>query len=240
MRNINPDVFLSFIQRPAKRSMEILGKNLEKGVASDPIYLRNKEFIEDLSGIGRRIYRERRYDNQRGMASLEDALKVNYGLAVDIRHYAQKPGSIQRLAKQNGITVSTYSINGQDYHANTLLKLDPANRPFSVIIDDTVYGFCSAYSLPAMKSYEGEGTFAKVLASLPRDLDLERLDELDTYYINGLYPAIGGQLKPVSGTPYTPEHKPVLLDTKAGPRKSGSKVDLETGKPIEIEVRKQQ
>ena len=54
MRDINSDVFLSFIQNPAKRSIEILRNNLKKGAGSDPIFVRN----EDLAGLASRRYRE--------------------------------------------------------------------------------------------------------------------------------------------------------------------------------------
>lgn len=67
MRKINEDVYLSFIQGPAKKSIQILTSNLKKAAGSDPIYLRNKEYLIKYGEIGTRFYRENRYDNEQGL-----------------------------------------------------------------------------------------------------------------------------------------------------------------------------
>ena len=46
IRKINSTIHLSFIQEPAKVSMQVLSRDLEKGAGSDPIYLRNQESLE--------------------------------------------------------------------------------------------------------------------------------------------------------------------------------------------------
>ena len=239
MRAINPDEFLSFIQSPAKRSLEILRNDLEKGVASDPIFLRNKDMLEDIAGFAIRRYKEHRYDDSRGMAKLKTALKHNYGLAIDIRQYAQRALSIKTQASRDGITVATYTINGHEYQAQSLLTMNASSRPTSVIIDDTLYGFCSQYDLPKMKSYSGSTALTKRMAALPEDLDLERLSELNTYYGNGLYPAINGQLKSITGKATSHNYKPVILKTQAGPKEARTTVELESKKVIKIELRKE-
>ena len=238
IRDINPNVFLSFIQNPAKRSMEILRNDLKKGAGSDPIFVRNEALLEDLAGAASRRYREYRYDDAPGMIKLKKALKYNCGLTMDIRQYTQQASKIKTLVDRYSIPIATYTINGQNYHEKSLLKLSSKSQPTSVIIDDTLYGFCSQYGLPSMKPYSATSGLSKQLSELPQDLDLERLDELNIYYNSGLYPAIDGQLKSIGKTVTRLNYTPVILKTKAAPKEVDSKVNLNSEKAIKIELRK--
>jgi glycerophosphoryl diester phosphodiesterase len=240
MRGINDEVFLSFIQRPAKRSMDILSREINKGVATDPIFLRHQDLLEDIVGSAKRNYRERRHDDARGIRKLKKSLTHHYGLAVDIRHFAKQSRQLMRLAQQYSIPIATYTINGQDYHAKTLLSLKERHHPTSVIIDDTIYGFCSQYGLPPLRVYKGTTPMTKRLASLPQDLDLESLDELNTYYSNGLYPSVSGQLTSINGNIPSDLYPSVILNTTAGPKQASTDVRLDTKKVIKIDLRKGQ
>ncbi|PCK31304.1 glycerophosphodiester phosphodiesterase [Pseudoalteromonas piscicida] len=237
MRDINAQVFLSFIQSPAKRSMEVLKAKLEKGVASDNLYQDNQETIENIAGFGLRRYRERRYDSHQGIKKLTKALRRNFGLAIDIRQYAEQSSRTKTLVKSYQLPVATYTINGQHFHSKLLKKIGVSSRPDSVIIDDTIYGFCTQYGVPAQLDYSGSTVFTRRLATLPADLDLERLSEVDTYFNNGLYPALGGILKSINGSATSHNYTPVMLTPKAGPKERESKVNLETNQAIEVELR---
>lgn len=244
MRKINDDVKLFFIQRPALTSLKKVSADLKRGAANDPIYERNKAELADYEGFGTRHYRERRHDNSKGLNRLQKRLKRNFGLVMDIRQYAANARNIKRLAHGRNIPVATYTVNSHAYHANLLHKLPASARPDYAIIDDTQYGFCSSYQLPPMQPYVGTTKLSKMIGELPRDLDLERIDELDTYFPQHLYPAIGGSLKsfgkPIAGPVKVPgqsEYVPVFLDTHAGPKEQATDVDLTTDKAIQIELR---
>nr|WP_239032928.1 glycerophosphodiester phosphodiesterase family protein [Pseudoalteromonas luteoviolacea] len=238
MREVNSNVFLSYIQRPAKKSVMLLKKTLEHGAASDNIYQRNSELIEDIVGFGSRRFKENRHDNPQGMSKLKRHLKHNFGIAIDIRQYAEDATRIRKLVNANKLPVATYTINGHAFHAKQLSQLAVHTRPNSVIIDDTLYGFCTEYELPKMQAYQGTTAFTKILANLPADLDLERLNEVSTYYGNGLYPALNDTIKSIDGAATTHNYVPVILKTHAGPKQSETAVDLKTDKAVEVELRK--
>ena len=48
LRDINPDIYMMFIQSPSKISMNKLAADLKRGAGSDPIYERNKEQLESI------------------------------------------------------------------------------------------------------------------------------------------------------------------------------------------------
>ena len=153
MRDINPDIYLAFIQSPAKASMNKLASDLKRGAGSDPIYERNKEELESLQALGNRYHREKRYDSPVKLDKLAKQLKRNFGYVLDIRHYKQSAARLKPVAKARGIMIATYSINGHDYHERSLLAQSRSLRPDSVIMDDTVYGFCSVFELPKMQPF---------------------------------------------------------------------------------------
>ena len=190
-----------------------------------------------IAGFAFRRYKEKRYDSSSGISKLKKALKRNFGLAIDIRQYVGQASRIKSLVSSYGIPVATYTINDHAYHANSLFKIASNSRPDSVIIDDTLYGFCSQYGLPAMQTYIGSTDHTKRIALLPIDLDLERLDEVDTYFDNGLYPALGGQLKTINNDVTSPAFIPVMLELKAGPKERESEVDLKTDRAVEVDLR---
>ena len=157
---------------------------------------------------------------------------------MDIRQYGQRASKIKRLVDQQGIPIATYTINGQAYHAKSLLSIKSKSRPTSVIIDDTLYGFCSEYGLHEMKKYIATLGLSKRLSKLPQDLDLERLDQINLYFDSGLYPAIGEQLKSIGKRITTLNYTPVILNTTAGQKETGSAVNLSSEEAIKIELRK--
>ncbi|WP_040697129.1 glycerophosphodiester phosphodiesterase [Pseudoalteromonas citrea] len=238
MRKINSRVFLSYIQRPAKDSFLKLKSKIEKGAKSDNIYKNNRELIERISGFGDRHYIDKRIDNRRGIQQLQTTLVDNYGIAIDIRHYAPDANRIKALSDSFNIPVATYTINGHRFHAKNLQRIKENVRPDSVIIDDTLYGFCTDYDLPKLKQYQGSSELTRMIAELPYDLDLERLSEVPTYYGNGLYPSIQGSIKSIYGATTRHNYKTIILNTHADPKEREAQVELKTDKAIEIEFRK--
>ncbi|RJF35826.1 glycerophosphodiester phosphodiesterase [Pseudoalteromonas gelatinilytica] len=242
MRDINPDIYLAFIQSPAKASMNKLASDLKRGAGSDPIYERNKEELESLQALGNRHHREKRYDSPVKLDKLAKQLKRNFGYVLDIRHYTQSAARLKPVAKARGIMIATYSINGHDYHERSLLAQSLSLRPDSVIMDDTVYGFCSVFELPKMQPFFSDEADAKLIASMPADLDLERLDELYAYKGNQLYPAVGGTLKSTQAQTYIPKvtSTPSAPNLEIGTRQADEDFSLETDPAVELELRKKQ
>jgi glycerophosphoryl diester phosphodiesterase len=240
LREINPDVYMMFIQSPSKVSMNKLAADLKRGAGSDPIYERNKEQLESIQSYGNRRHRETRFDRPLKLDTLTKKLKRNFGYVLDIRHYKQSAAQLLPRAKARGINIATYSINGHDYHERSLLAQSSMLRPNSVIIDDTVYGFCSVFGLPGVKPYQGNNAFAKRIASMPDDLDLTRLDELSTYQQNQLYPATGGHLKSLTPVSHTKKalHISNAPNLEIGKREADEEFSLETDPVVELELRK--
>lgn len=249
MRQINDAVFLSFIQSPAKASMNKLAADMKRGAGQDPIFLRNQSMLEDIQGYANRRYREKRYDSSAGLNKLKKALKSNFGIALDIRHYRQNAPGFKSVAHNRGIPVASYTINGHDYHEQSLLGLKRSQLPDSVIIDDSLYGFCSRFALPPMLPYQGSTELTRKLATLPKDLDLSKLSLLETYWPNGLYPAVDGKLKSFKTGAVANKGKasqsesgggfvPVIMKTQAGPRENQTQVDLTADDAVKIELRR--
>lgn len=240
MREINPDIYLAYIQSPAKASLQKLAADLKRGAGSDPIYERNKEQLESIQAFGSRRHRVTRYDTPLKLDKLKKQLKRNFGYVLDIRHYKQSASSLKGAAQRQGIPLATYSINGHEYHENSLLAQAKHLRPDSVIIDDTVYGFCSVFELPPVKPVYTDDINAKLIASMPIDLDLERLDNLANYARNQLYPAVGNKLKSTSTQSYTPKTKQATPapNFDIGNRETDEDFSLETDPVIELELRK--
>lgn len=243
MRDINPDVYLFYIQGPAKQSIDVLSKKLKSAVQSDNIYQNNQEEVDEIVGFGVRHYRENRFDNDKGMKVLQTKLQRNYGFVMDIRQYAAEPSRIKSLLKRYGLPAATYTINDHGFHAGLLYQLGAGLRPDSVIIDDTIYGFCSQYGVPPVKPYQAVTEVGRRLSMLPPDLDLARISELNAYYDNGLYPRINGQIGAIGASAgvvveqYANPYKPVILEGDVGPKTSDAKADLTIDKPITVELR---
>ena len=241
LRDINPDIYMMFIQSPSKVSMNKLAADLKRGAGSDPIYERNKEQLESMQSYANRRHRESRYDRPVKLAALAKELKRNFGYVLDIRHYKQSAAQLKPSARARGINIATYSINGHDYHEQSLVAQAAQLRPDSVIMDDTVYGFCSVFALPPVKPYKGDHPAATGIATMPNDLDLTRLDELAAYQQNQLYPAIGGQLKSLKAVSYRTKFAPVkaVPNLEIGTREADEDFSLETRPAVELELRKQ-
>lgn len=240
MRNINPDIYLAYIQSPAKASLQKLAADLKRGAGSDPIYERNKEQLESIQAFGNRRHRITRYDKPLKLDKLKKQLNRNFGYVLDIRHYKQSATTLKRAAQRQGIPLATYSINGHDYHEKSLLAQAKQLQPDSVIIDDTVYGFCSVFELPPVKPVYTDDIDAKLIASMPIDLDLERLNNLASYTHNQLYPAVGNKLKSTSTQSYVPKtpHVEPATNFDIGSREADEDFSLETDPVIELELRK--
>lgn len=241
LRDINPDIYIMYIQSPSKVSMNKLAADLKRGAQNDPIYERNKEQLASMQSYANRRHRETRYDRPVKLDSLAQQLKGNFGYVLDIRHYKQSAAQLKPSANARKINIATYSINGHDYHEQSLLAQAKRLRPDSVIIDDSVYGFCSVFGLPAVKPYQGTHPVAKQIANLPNDLDLMRLDELSAYQKNQLYPAIGGQLKSLNAVSYRIKPAAVVPvpNLEVGAREADESFSLETDPAVELELRKQ-
>lgn len=108
-------------------------------------------------------------------------------------------------------------------------------RPDSVIIDDSIYGFCSVFALPKVAPLSLNNSSS--IATLPRDLDLGRLSELPTYLQNKLYPAVGGQLKSISTHVVEPVLQPVIPNFEIGTRQADEDFSLEPDSVVELELR---
>lgn len=237
MRQINENVYLSFIQEPAKESINLLVEGLKNAAGSDPIYLRNEEYLVKAQKTVTRFYRENRYDSVQGLKIIQKSLKDNYGMALDIRHYVQSGARFKRIASTKNINLATYTINSQEYHQKELLRLKESLRPDSVIIDASVYSFCSQFYIPEMKEYNGSTDLTRKIAQLPKDLDLSRLEEIDEYWDGGLYISVNGKVKSYRQTMQSNERSyPALLSPQAGPRDTKSPVNIDSRSPIKIKI----
>ena len=242
VRDINPYVYLTYIQSPSKVSMNLLARDLQTGAGEDPTYLMHKDELEKYKSKANRYAKVTRYDNSaQQFKKLRKALKSNYGLNIDIRHFINSHKYVSRLANQYEVPIGTYTINTHDYHENSLMQISKVYRPDTVIIDDSVYGFCNRFGLPSFTPIPGSETLGKLVMSMPRDLDLNRIDELQAYSKNGIYPNVNGQLSPIDENVsqltilnYEPVKRTFL---KIGERQQQEDYSLETGEVLELELR---
>lgn len=242
MREINPDIYVAFIQSPSRESINVLGKSLQTGAGNDPVYLKHKDELDDYKNKANRYLKETRFDNSlKQFQTIRHALKSNYGLNLDIRHFADSNSHLIKWAKQYRVPIGTYSINSQEYHENSLMQISETYRPDTVIIDDSVYGFCNRFELPNFTPTPGAQTLGELVTSMPIDLDLNRVDELQTYSKNGLYPSVHGQLKSIYSQVNALQAEPVKMPSlKVGSRQQEQDYSLDTGKVLELELRQNQ
>lgn len=245
MRELNRHVALHVIQRPAKRSIELLSSTLKKGAGDDPLYQQKKRKIASYERLFNRHYKEKRYDNASGLQRLTRSLGDHFALVLDIRHFAVHSDSFKRIAREYNVPLATYTINEHRYHAKELSRMNIESRPDYAIIDESMYGFCRHYDLPMMQAFEGLTDITRIMSQAPLDLDLQLLDLLSTYYPHKLYPAIDGSVKSIEGATHSDTPladilgvKTIFLDAKAGPKESDTGVDLTREEALKIELRK--
>ncbi len=238
LREINPNIRLNYIM-PVNYDSFIVEKNkIKKGVANDPIYEREKRkrgFNDSYENEekGRRNYNKRLVKKDRDF--LMKTIGSNYSFSFDIRSYKDFSQNKINKYRRNNIPISTYSINGQEYHNKVLKSLPKSKLPDSVIIDDTVYGFCSQWGLPKKKPFTTNDEVAKGIYDLPIDVDLERINELSLYSSSGLYPSINGNLKPYKQLKVKEARR-----LKVGKKQEEEDFELATGKKIKVELRNEQ
>ena len=238
LREINPDIRLNYILPANFESLRIEKNKIKKGVQNDPIYEREKrkrgyeDSYENEEKARRKYESKMRYKDD---SYFEKEIGSNYSFSVDIRTYKDWKESKINRHKSKGVILSTYSINGQDYHDSVLKSLPKSKLPDSVIIDDTVYGFCSQWGLPSKRPFTTSDEVAKGIYDLPIDVDLERINELSLYSASGLYPAIDGSLKP-----YNEVKKKEARRLTVGKKQEEEDFELATGKKVKVELRNDQ
>ena len=243
IRKRQPYMYLSFIQKPDKRSLDILKNSFKSNASEDSIY---RKHIEDLASAEKgynKYYKSKRYDHDDGLNTLTNTLGSNIGLTMDIRQYVSGSSEIYAASQRHNIPIITYSVNGQSYHEKSLLKLNTAHLPKSIIIDDTMYGFCSNFEkIKVNKNFSftyPEET--KRYSLLPTDLDLERLEELDIYYDQGYYPSSNGNLKSIPLTKIKTVTKNITKGERNNDftgREKEVSFSLETSSTVTIDIKK--
>lgn len=238
LRTINPDIRLNYILPVAFDSLLVEKNRLKKGVADDPIYEREKRenrFDDSFENEEKARNNYNKRLKKKNSDFFYEKIGPNYSFSADIRYYKTWDNAEINSKKKYGAQISTFSINGQKYHTSVLKSLPKSRLPDSVIIDDTVYGFCTTWKLPPKKDFSSNNDLANSIYNLPLDIDLERINELATYSKSGLYPAIGGSLKP-----YEIEKKQVARKLTAGKRQAEESFELATDKKVKVELRNEQ
>lgn len=236
MRSINPDVRLNYIDPADFDSLKIEKDKMKRGAINDPIYQREKRERGFSDSYTNQEKARRNYNKRivtKNLDYFDQRIGPNYSVSKDIRALSRMSKSQRDNYKSNGVSLSTYSINGQKYHESVLSKLHTSMMPESVIIDDTVFGFCTMFGLPKKKSFKSDMALANKIYNLPLDLDLERLGELALYEPSGLYPSIGGSL-----SPYIKYVEKTSVRMVVGKKEEEVKFDLDSGKAIEVDLRK--
>jgi glycerophosphoryl diester phosphodiesterase len=236
IREINPSIRLNYINPVNFTSLQVEKNKIKKGSENDPIYEREKrkrgyDYSPQDEEKARKVYNKRiktvdfDYMNKR--------IGPNFSTSTDIRSFASSYDSkVKQTFKNKGVKSSTYSINGQKYHEDMLNKIPKKYWPDSVIIDSSVYGFCSQFGLPNKKTFTSNNEIANGIYNLPIDVDLERISQLKTYENSGLYPAVGGILKP-----YNKVEKKQARRLTVGKKQKEENFELATGMAIEVELR---
>lgn len=238
LREINPNIRLNYIMPVSYDSLLVEKNKMKKGVINDPIYEREKR-RRGLDDSYENEERARKKYNGRLVKKYRDyfmkTIGSNYSFSFDIRNYKDFSQSRIDEYRRDGVLISTYSINGQEYHNKVLKSLPKSKLPDSVIIDDTVYGFCSQWGLPKKKPFSTNDEVAKGIYDLPIDVDLERINELSLYSASGLYPSIGGNLKPYKKVKVREARRLTV-----GKKQKEEDFELATGKKVKVELRNEQ
>ena len=195
LRSINPQIYLGFIQKPHRSSINLL---INRNVAGHKINPRYGYIIESAKRLGEQIYGRRGDDwtSTDKLDLLKSKLGPNTGLHLDIRRYNEVPDVLLR-AHQRGIKVYTYTITSTKYHQDSLVKLAEVNRiPDGVIIDTSPYQICQrlyANAIPA-GLYQPQYLTGKMVSILPLDADMQRMEEQPAYVGEGFYLRLNGSI----------------------------------------------
>jgi glycerophosphoryl diester phosphodiesterase len=200
LREINPSVYVGFIQAPHPDSMEKLSKEL-RSVKSDSFYQNKQNYIEGINGFASSLYRSRYkdYTSIRQLALLKEIFGTNSGLHLDIKSYVSTP-QLKGRANRLGLKLYTYSVNGTEYHQDSLASLQKTGLPNGVIIDSSAYRLCQRlFSTSTLKkhNYSPNTIQGKYVSSLPIDADFERLEETLSYIGEGFYVSLDSGVKRV-------------------------------------------
>ncbi len=241
LREINPVVYLGFIQSPAPASITQDRKNLEIAASDDPHYQDRMKSIDFLANAGHPAYGYwsfYNYATREGLEKIYENLGANSGLHLDIRNFSKSP-NIRKIADKMGMKIKTYSVNGARFHEEQLLKLKKKRYPlpYGIISDSSPYRICELLfdvSKPAISQRQYQTSLARYIASLPSDADLERITESLDYIDSNYYFNLDGNLRPIKSKSVEYTAKNNLL----GPE-SDKDVDisLNYGKPIVIKVK---
>lgn len=187
-RSLNQDVRLNLIQNPNQRSLQILRDNYQATEHTTGTFIKRINLEEQWAGRGLKNYRRISY-----MDAFTDIFNFIGGgkidLTIDARDFVLHAESLAVVARQLELRIAVYSVNGQEYLNHALLIA--AKKPDVVQIDDTVYGFCKNYFLPARDTSQiSLSGLAAQLDALPADVDLEYLEDITPLFSKGLYPSI--------------------------------------------------
>ena len=195
LRSINPQIYLGFIQKAHRSSINLL---INRSAADRKINPRFGYIVETAKRSVEQFYAG--YDDDWTSASKLDLLKSklgpNTGLHLDIRRYNEVADVLLR-AHERRIKIQTYSITSTKYHQDTLLKLAEVERlPDGVIIDTSPYQICQrlyANSIPAGR-YQPQYLTGKMVSILPVDADMQRMEEQRAYVGERFYLRLDGSI----------------------------------------------
>ncbi|WP_281222340.1 glycerophosphodiester phosphodiesterase family protein [Photobacterium sanguinicancri] len=195
LRGLDDEVYLGYVWGPDSLSAQRYKRSIRQAISNDKMYQRNR------GSSNRAIDRALAKQNHPKISATEVARKLgsNAGLHVDIRSYA-KHSTIYQRAKANNLSVSTYSINGDDYHISTLQSLASKNKPLPDVADVTTSKYKVCASLFPRLISENGGYLpmtdqGKKISQLPRNGDFSALEIQGDYLKNGYYLAIDGEVK---------------------------------------------
>jgi glycerophosphoryl diester phosphodiesterase len=246
LRALNSKVYLGYVWEAHPTSVNVLRSQVTRAVGSDALFQQNQRNIAYLDRREDRA-RNKRRASAHNAAYVRRYLGSNSGLHVDIRSYQQYP-TIQSRSRKAGLRrVSTYSINGADYHGKTLRQLHKAGRvlPNEAIIDSTKYVLCSQLEpgiTAAKKRYKATTPLGRVIAKLPNDADFSRLDTQVSYVENGHYLTHYGKVRQLPVGPSKLTSSKRRVSNKAQPAKSASTQIVEDvafelmAQPIQITI----
>jgi glycerophosphoryl diester phosphodiesterase len=233
LRALNEDVRLNLIQKPNKRSLEEARDTYKQASETDPYYVKNQDVIGNWAQRGLKRYRRQTYMDSRTFYNIAKYIgggKID--LTVDVRDYAPAAKRLSYMAKQFGMRIGTYSINGQEYHESVLVRAN--DRPDIVQVDDTVYGFCKRFITPSRDNTAVAFTgLAAQVDALPDDLDLEQLEGIESLLSQRLYPSVNDSIRPIDY-----QQTKHLTAPKRASRQETEAADRAAPAPLRIKINK--
>ncbi|WP_299793093.1 glycerophosphodiester phosphodiesterase family protein [uncultured Shewanella sp.] len=216
LRGINPTTYLGFVQGAHPTSVELLQRDLRRGVKNDAYYLDNQNKLEFVGKYGTKRYRSRykNYASSKGVTNLVRKLGRNSGLHLDIRSYMQHK-KVKRYAEDFGMKTYTYSINGSEYHQSQLLRLSRASLPHGAIVDATPFKICQQLFSPAKPkgNYHALSAVGRYIEALPADADFDQFQQMLGYQHEGYYISLNSGLKAINARQTTVVETPKAKTT---------------------------